>query len=161
MMMNYTYVMRKPKLLNTLDNLITNLNALYGQTKISTWEIDENSFYGIRAEATNLLQKIYKGNAGHKIQDFNKKIDNGSAVIHSILPNGDRDTRNHSSIFKPSIKSAIGELTNYRIELSTTSLIKLRWTKKKWLAAIGSFIMVVTISLIKELPALISAFKNK
>ena len=84
-----------------------------------------------------------------------------SAVINNILPNGDRDTRNHNSIFKPRIKSAIGELTNYRVELSTTSLLKLRWTKKKWLAAIGSFVGVVTITIIKELPALISAFKNK
>ncbi len=153
--------MMKSKLLNDLDSLILKFKTLHSQTKIGTWKADENKFTELRGEATNLLQKIYKGKSSQKVQDFNKATDGGRAVVTSREANGSRDTRNHNTMFKPSINAAINKLGDYRVELSTTALIKLRWTKKRWLAAIWSFITIVIITLIKEAPALIKAFKSK
>ena len=114
-----------------------------------------------RDSIVKLLRKVYKGNASKKAKKFNDEIDSGGAVVHQRLPNGSRDSRNHNSMFKPKIASAITILKEYRLEVESKSLPKLRWTKKKWLTALWSFITLIVLTIAKEMPDIIKAFRSK
>lgn len=152
---------RRKRLANRLNTQISHLEALYDTTKPETWGSDEEKFKAYRDAAKSLLRKIYKGNVVKKAEEFDDAIEGGGGVVYTRRPDGSRDPRNHATVFKREIAAAIKALKNYRLELESIPLRRLRWTKKQWLIGLGSLIGTIIIILAKELPSIIKAFRSK
>lgn len=137
---------RKQRLLEQLDQEANQLQLLKSKTTVASWSTDEVAFEKSRESVTGIIEKIYKGNASKKVKAFDDAIDNQSAVVYSLLPNGNRDPRNHGTIFKPKITAAIKMLQGFRRDLKTKHLWQLRETRRrKFIAVGGGIITLLTI----------------
>ena len=151
----------KAGLLKELSKLLTDLEVLYAQTTPRRWGADEVGFANYREVASNLISRIYKGNASRKIDKLDEDIEAGGAVVYTVRPDGSRDPRNHQTLFKKGIANSIKTIKGYRLEVKTTPLARLRWTRKRWLASLWAVATAGILTLLKELPDIIRALHGK
>jgi hypothetical protein len=136
-------ITRKQSMLEQLNLQIQHLKDLQAKTATKTWAADEATFEQCLESATEVIKKIYKGNATKKVDALNDAIDNQGGVVYIVRADGSHDPRNHDTIFKPKVTAAIKTLQSYRLEIETHRLWHLRKTKVRQLTAIGAGIITL------------------